>query len=101
MSMSKFDKLKKSMDKAEEAYRSKQADFETLITEVLSVFKINNDHYDEIWSNETNVFVNFSWRAAGCNCSDSITLPKSIFDSENPVEAAKLYKIEQDKKTRY
>jgi len=94
--MSNFDKLKKQLDKAEENASIKREEFYGLITEVLSVFNLNNDHYDDVWSNETHVIVNYSWRAAGCNCSDSITLPKSIFDAADPVAVAKIYKNDLD-----
>lgn len=98
--MTNFDKLYQKMNRAESIYSQRRDKFYDLINDVLNVFNLNDDNIDEINVTKESVVVYYSWRAAGCDCNDSIWLSKSLFDSDEPVRSAIKYKMEEENKLK-
>jgi hypothetical protein len=101
--MSKFDDLLEETERAEDIAYEKREKVVSLILVALSPFDLNTDKIDHVQcfgrDSKAWVQIDYSWRAAGCDRSDNIILPKYIFDADDPAQEARKYINEEKIKT--
>jgi hypothetical protein len=89
--MSKFQKYMHDLYRAKELVDVREERVHSIAKEVLAGMGVDVRRVgiDKVWQGAGYVCVDFSWSSRGYRDSDELRLPLSLFESENPREAAR------------
>ena len=94
--MSKFMEAHTKTEKAEEVYLEAKLERDVVITSVLEAMGLGRNGVESVIINQNIVYICYGWSCRGSFSTDDIELPLSIFEADDPIQAAKEYKAARD-----
>lgn len=94
--MSDLQKLYSAKSDAKDAFESAKDALHSYLEPILEAVGIDRVYVEGVEFNASEVIVRYGWSCRGCRSDDAITLPVAIFESVDPLTAAREWK-ERDK----